>query len=258
MRVIQLGCGGSQGVPTATGDWGRCDPADPRDRRTRVSIAIETTTGAGEARTLIIDTGPDFRAQMLAAEIRRIDAVLYTHGHADHVHGIDDLRGFCRVNQAPIPIYGSAATIAELHQRFGYTLQPPQGSFYRPTLIPNVVSGKFSAAGIPVIAFDQDHGFGTTTGFRIGDFAYSTDVTRLDEPAFKVLQGVRVWIVDCVRPEPPHPTHAHLAKTLEWIARVKPERAILTHMDHTTGYADWAARLPAGVEPGCDGLVVMV
>jgi phosphoribosyl 1,2-cyclic phosphate phosphodiesterase len=254
MRITMLGCGGSQGVPTAAGDWGLCDPVDPRNRRRRVSLLIEA--GEGDAlRRLLIDTTPDFRDQMIDAGIRHLDAVLYTHAHADHLHGIDDLRAFNRAMGRPIPIWASEATLADIHRRFGYAIGTPPGSFYRPTLIPHLFDGPFEAAGFGIIPFDQDHGFSRSTGFRIGDFAYSTDVVTLSDMDFELLAGVSVWIVDCVRIEP-HPTHSHLERTLEWIAKVKPERAVLTHMDITLDYASLAKRLPPGVIPGHDGLVI--
>jgi phosphoribosyl 1,2-cyclic phosphate phosphodiesterase len=157
----------------------------------------------------------------------------------------------------PIPLYADAATLAEIGERFGYALadetaQPP---FYRPTLVPHAITGNFAAAGVPFVPFAQDHGYSTTLGFRIGAFAYSTDVTELDAAAFAALAGIEVWIVDCLRREP-HPTHSHVAKTVEWVARVKPRRAILTHMDHTLDYTTLAAELPPGIEPGRDGLVL--
>ena len=254
MKITMLGCGGSQGVPTAAGDWGQCDPTDPRNRRRRVSLLIENGEGGPDAKHLLIDTTPDFREQMIDAGVRRLDAVLYTHAHADHVHGIDDLRAFNRAMGRPIPIWGSEATIADIRRRFAYAVDPPQGSFYRPTLVPHVFEGPFEVAGLDIIPFVQDHGFSTSTGFRIGGFAYSTDVVTLSDAAFELVDGLDLWIVDCVRIEP-HVTHSHLARTLDWIARAKPKRAVLTHMDGNLDYATLAAMLPPGVEPGCDGKV---
>jgi phosphoribosyl 1,2-cyclic phosphate phosphodiesterase len=255
MKITMLGCGGSQGVPSAAGDWGRCDPTDPRNRRRRVSILIETADAAGSMRRLVIDTTPDFRGQMLDAGVKWLDAVLYTHAHADHINGLDDLRSFNRAMSRTIPIWASETTLADIRQRFAYAIEPPQPTYYRPTLEPHVFAGKFEVAGLEITPFDQDHGFSRSTGFRIGDFAYSTDVVTLSEDAFEILAGVDVWIVDCVRLDP-HPTHSHLARTLEWIARIKPRRAILTHMDGTLDFASLASLLPPGVEPGRDGLIV--
>ena len=255
MRVTMLGCGPSWGVPRIGNEWGACDPANPKNRRSRVSVLVEE----GDAR-LLIDTSPDLRAQLLAADVRGIDAVLYTHAHADHLHGIDDLRAVNRMMRRPLPIYADAATLAEIRTRFGYVLGPGaeyggKAGFYKPVLEPHEINGRFAAAGVKVTPFAQDHGYSTTLGFRIGRFAYSTDVIRLDEAAFAALTGTELWIVDCMRREP-HRTHSHLAQTLEWIARVKPGRAILTHMDESLDYGRLKDELPAGVEPGHDGLVV--
>jgi phosphoribosyl 1,2-cyclic phosphate phosphodiesterase len=252
MKITMLGCGASTGVPAIGPDWGRCDPADPRNRRRRGSVLIES-----RGKVLLIDTSPDLREQLLDSGIARIDAVIYTHAHADHLHGVDDLRRVNRLMQQPIPIYADANSLADIGERFGYVLKPikPGEMFYRPTLVPHTISGPFEAGGVQVVPFVQNHGYSTTLGFRIGRFAYSTDLTELDEAAFAVLVGVEVWIVDCLRREP-HPTHSHLAKTLAWIARVQPRRALLTHMDQSLDYAELSAELPAGVEPGRDGLVI--
>ncbi len=252
MKITVLGCGVSTGVPGIGPSWGDCDPGDPRNRRRRASVFVES-----RGRSLLIDMSPDLREQFLDAGINRVDAVLLTHAHADHLHGIDDLRAVNRLMRRAIPLYADAQTLAEVQTRFGYVLAPvsSSGPFYKPTLEPHEITGPFVAAGFPIVPFVQDHGFSTTLGFRIGAFGYSTDVTELDDKAFGILGGVEFWVVDCLRREP-HPTHSHLAKTLAWIDRVKPCRAALTHMDHTLDYAKLAAELPPGVEPGRDGLVV--
>jgi phosphoribosyl 1,2-cyclic phosphate phosphodiesterase len=252
VKITVLGCGVSTGVPAIGIGWGECDPTDPRNRRRRASLFIEC-----RGSNVLIDTSPDLREQFLDAGITRVDAIAMTHAHADHLHGIDDLRAVNRLMNKTIPLYADAATLAEIGARFGYVLadetaQPP---FYRPTLVPHVIAGDFTAAGVPFIPFTQNHGYSTTLGFRIGAFAYSTDVTELDDAAFAALAGVEVWIVDCLRREP-HPTHSHVAKTVDWVARVKPRRAFLTHMDHTLDYQTLAAELPPGIEPGRDGLVI--
>ena len=252
MKVTVLGCGASWGVPALGPDWGRCDPTDPRNRRRRCSLLIESR---GEV--LLIDTAPDLREQLLDAGVSRIDAVLLTHAHADHLHGVDDLRMVNRLSGQPIPLYTSAETLAEVGRRFAYTLLPPVPGrpLYRPALTGHAIDGEFVAAGLPVAAFVQDHGHGVTLGFRIGPVGYSTDVTRLDDAAFAALSGVELWIVDCMR-RAPHPTHSHLAKTLNWIERVRPRRALLTHMDQSLDYREVMAELPAGVEPAYDGLTI--
>ena len=252
MRVTILGCGASTGVPAIGPNWGECDPADPRNRRRRVSLLVEKGDVA-----ILIDTSPDLREQLIDARVRRLDAVLMTHAHADHLHGIDDIRQLNRLMKAAIPLWADAPTLGEIHRRFGYVLEPPDqpGRFYKPTLEAHQINGPFSVCGVPVVPFAQNHGFSTTLGFRIGLMAYSTDVTELDNAAFAAIAGIELWIVDCMR-KAPHPTHSHLAKTLGWIARVRPRRAILTHMDHTLDYRTLAAELPGGVEPGQDGLVI--
>jgi len=255
MRITMLGSGPSWGVPRIGGDWGACDPSNPKNRRRRVSILVEE----GGA-VLLVDTSPDLREQMLEAGAKRVDAVLFTHSHADHTHGIDDLRSINRLMGKPLPIYADATTMNELKARFRYIFAPideeAKSAFYKPAVEPIVIDGPFTAAGIAVVPFTQDHGFSQSLGFRFGRFAYSTDAVALDEGAFTALAGVEVWVVDCIRRAPPHPTHSHLARTLEWIARVKPRRAIFTHMDQSLDYATLLRELPAGVEPGYDGLTI--
>jgi phosphoribosyl 1,2-cyclic phosphate phosphodiesterase len=252
MRVTILGCGPSTGVPVIGGNWGRCDPGDPRNRRRRVSVLVEVGSVV-----ILIDTSPDLREQLLDAGVTWIDAVVLTHAHADHLHGIDDLRSVNRLMRSAISLYADGQTLTEIGRRFGYVLKPVEeaGRFYKPTLTPHEIVGRFEIRGIPIVPFAQDHGFSTTLGVRIGGMAYSTDVTELDDNAFGAVEGVELWIVDCLRREP-HPTHSDLAKTLSWIARVQPRRAVLTHMDQSLDYRELSAELPSGVEPGYDGLVV--
>ena len=251
MKVTVLGCGASWGVPAIGPDWGRCDPADPRNRRRRSSLLVES-----RGSLLLIDTAPDLREQLLDAGVARLDAVLLTHAHADHVHGIDDLRMINHLIGKPLPFHASPEALAEVGRRFGYALLPaPDKPLYRPALVGLPIEGPFTAAGMPIVPFAQDHGYTTTLGFRIGPLGYSTDVTELDDDAFATLAGIELWIVDCMRRKP-HPTHSHLAKTLAWIDRVRPRRAVLTHMDQSLDYRELLAELPAGVEPGYDGLVI--
>lgn len=251
MKITILGCGASWGVPAIGPDWGRCDPQEPRNRRRRCSLLIES----GGA-ILLIDTSPDLREQLLDAGVARLDAVLLTHAHADHLHGIDDIRIINKLIKNSLPLFASPDTLAEVERRFGYVLQPmPKQPLYRPALVGQPIDGPFIAAGVSVVPFAQDHGYTMTLGFRIGRMAYSTDVNLLDDTAFAILEGIELWIVDCMRREP-HPTHSHLAKTLAWIGRVRPRRAILTHMDQSLDYRELRAELPAEVEPGYDGMTI--
>lgn len=259
MKVTILGCGGSGGVPLAIGDprraWGSCDPKDPRNRRRRGSILVEV-----DGRSLLIDTSPDLREQILDNEIARLHAVLFTHAHADHCHGLDDLRALTFGRPEPIPAYMDRPTHEALTARFDYAFvsSHPLSKLY-PALMDDrpFDYGPFEAAGVPVVAFRQDHGNIESAGFRIGPMAYSTDVVTLDEAAFACLEGVRLWIVDCLRFEP-HPTHAHFDRVMEWVERLRPERTLLTHMNHTLDYEILAARCPEGVEPAIDGLSIVL
>lgn len=253
MKVTILGCGGSSGVPVIGNQWGDCDPANPKNRRSRASILVEQ-----DGASILVDTSPDLRQQLLDAGVSRLDAVLWTHNHADHAHGLDELREICRLMQKPIPVFGMAGHLADIARRFDYAFAPlpPDAPLYRPVLVPHEIDGPFEVAGVPVRPFVQDHGWMPTLGFRFGNFSYSTDVVRLDEAAFAALEGTEVWVVDCVRVEPPHPVHSHLAQTLEWIDRVKPKRAYLTHMNQTMDYDAVRRILPPGVEPAYDGLVI--
>ena len=252
MKITVLGCGTSSGVPLIGCDCAVCRSPDPRNRRRRVSVLVES----GDSR-LLIDTPPDLHAQLIDADVACVDAVLYTHGHADHVHGIDDLRSInFRMGRA-LDTYGSARTLAAIIERFAYAFEPmgTTRGWAKPSLNPVEVDGLFTAAGVEVTPFPQQHGRSFTTGYRISDMAYSTDVKVLPEEAFAALDGVRLWVVDCLGYRE-HPTHAHLDLTLEWIARVQPRLAVLTHMSHQFDYETLLAALPAGVVPGYDGLTI--
>ncbi len=256
MRVTILGCGGSEGVPMVggpdgRGDWGSCDPANPRNRRTRASVHV----AAGNV-SLLIDTSPDLRDQLLVNAIGTVTHVAYTHDHADHTHGVNELRRLARLANRRMPVYADADTLQRMRKRFGYAFEQPPGSPYPPILDPQMIDGPFRLGDVTVTPFRQDHGFGQTTlGYRVGDFAYSTDTVGFLDDAFGILEGVRVWVVDCFG-EKRHPTHANWTLALSWIERVKPARAILTHMGTGLDYEATRRRCPPGVEPGYDGLVI--
>ena len=206
---------------------------------------------------VLIDTSPDLRYQLLREKVPTIDAVLYTHAHADHTHGLNDLCLVSRFKEAEIPVYGDKPTLDALHQSFGYAFHNPDNEHYAPFLTAHEISNyqSFEMFGHTVQPFEQDHGLIQSLGFRIGNFAYSTDVCGLKPEVLESLKGLDTWIVDCLRYEP-HTTHAHLALTLEWIAHVKPKRAILTHMSPLLDYETLRQEVPAGVEPGYDGMVL--
>ncbi len=258
MRVTLLGCGGSAGVPQlggadGRGDWGACDRAEPRNRRTRSSIVVET-----DGRRLLVDSGPDLREQLLACGIAAIDAVLFTHAHADHVMGLDDLRIINRLIGRPLDVYATRTTLDELLMRFGYVFRPwkPPG-FYRAVLVPHAVEpGRdVSIGGTAVRLIDQDHRVMRTLGLRIGGFGYSTDVAVLDDAGFTALQGVDTWVVGCFQRQS-HSTHASVSLAVEWARRVGARRTVLTHMGYDLDWAWLQANLPAGIEPGHDGMVL--
>jgi phosphoribosyl 1,2-cyclic phosphate phosphodiesterase len=254
IEVTILGCGGSLGVPIIGNEWGRCNPDNPRNRRTRASIVIE-----GQGTRLLIDTSPDLRAQLLREDFGQFDAVLFTHHHADHTNGLDDLRPVTWHSKEPMELYAHAETLADLTRRFPYifnVMQGDTGKLYKPFMQVREFTQHQRIGNLEVTAFEQDHHTCISMGFRIGSFAYSTDVAELDEAAFDLLQGIDTWIVDCTRREP-HPSHAHMEKTLEWIERIKPRRAILTHMNHTMDYDAVNAETPEHVEPAYDGMRIL-
>lgn len=267
LKVTILGCGSSGGVPrigggaansNSPGDWGACDPSEPKNRRTRCSILVER----GGTRVLV-DTSPDLRTQLLAAGVGALDAVLYTHDHADQTHGIDDLRVVAINARRRIDTYMDGRTQAALTKRFSYCFEAPEGSEYPPILnlkhlepfVPVRIDGEGGV--IEALPFEQEHGSIKSLGFRFGPIAYSSDVSGLGHEAFAALEGIECWILDALRYRP-HPTHAHVALALEWIARVRPRRAILTNLHVDLDYQRLKAELPAGVEPAFDGLSVQV
>jgi phosphoribosyl 1,2-cyclic phosphate phosphodiesterase len=254
-----LGCGSSMGVPRVALGWGACDPANPKNRRRRTSLLVERRNAVGGVTRVLIDTPPDLREQLLGVGVDTLDAVLYSHEHADHTHGIDDLRPLFIHRRRRIDVFLDERTSELLHTRFGYCFQAPPGSDYPP-----IVTGHRLRAGEPVtvageggtiraLPLLQQHGEITSLGFRFGDFAYSCDLCDLPAESAAALKGLKVWVVDALRDQP-HPSHFSLDDALGWIDRLKPERAILTNLHSDFDYEALRARLPAGVEPAYDGL----
>jgi phosphoribosyl 1,2-cyclic phosphate phosphodiesterase len=253
-----LGCGSSGGVPRIGNDWGACDPKNDKNCRRRCSLLLERKAEAGMTR-VVIDTSPDLREQMLAANVGAIDAVWYTHEHADHTHGIDELRGFFLRQKQRIPVWADDATLNLLKSRFAYCFRSPPGSEYPPILGENrIIPGNeiiVSGEGGPIAAlpFRLFHGGIDAMGYRFCNVAYTPDLNGIPAGSMKALEGLDIWIVDALR-RTPHSSHFHLEQTLRWIERLKPQRAILTNMHNDMDYASLLKELPAGVEPAYDGL----
>jgi phosphoribosyl 1,2-cyclic phosphate phosphodiesterase len=255
MRVTILGCGASAGVPLIGCNCPVCKSPNPKNKRLRSSILIEEGNDI-----ILIDSSPDLRQQAISNNITQIDAVLFTHAHADHVGGIDELRSFNYLTNKPLPVYTNKATLAELERRFDYAFIPEiPHAWYRPCLVPTQIKDydEFEIGGLAIESFPQTHGKLISLGFKTGDFAYSTDTNDLSKDILTGLKGIKLWIVDCLRPVKA-PTHSHLEQTLSWIEFVKPERAILTHMSHDFDYEELKNQLPPGVEPAYDTMVVEV
>ncbi|WP_232631001.1 MBL fold metallo-hydrolase [Methylobacterium sp. Leaf118] len=256
-----LGCGSSGGVPRVGSGWGACDPADPRNRRRRCSLLVERAEGTGGATRLLVDTSPDLREQLLETGVSRLDAVLYTHAHADHTHGIDDLRPLVIDMRRRIPVYADAQTRTLLETRFGYAFATPPGSAYPPILDlhglregePVAVAGE--GGPIPALPFRMEHGNEAAFGFRFGTAAYAPDVSLMPDAAKAQLRDLDLLIIDALR-ETPHPSHYSVADALALIEEVAPRRAILTNLHTDLDYASLARRLPPGVVPAYDGMAV--
>ena len=262
LTVTILGCGSSGGVPRVGYGWGACDPGEPRNRRRRCSILVERRDGPDEAATtLLVDTAPDLREQLLAARVQRLDAILFTHAHADHTHGIDDVRALVIHMRRRIPVFADARTRRLLETRFGYCFETPPGSEYPPILDmhdladgePMAVEGPGGA--VSALPFGMEHGNEAALGFRFGPLAYAPDVSRMPEAAQACLHGLDLLIIDALR-ETPHPTHYSVSDALALIERVRPRRAILTNLHTDLDYAALSARLPSNVVPAHDGLSV--
>ncbi|KQX42662.1 phosphoribosyl 1,2-cyclic phosphodiesterase [Devosia sp. Root436] len=263
-RIIAtiLGCGSSGGVPRIGNVWGDCDPAEPRNRRLRCSLLLEGfSEGSDEPTRILIDTGCDLREQLLAAKVDRVEAVFYTHAHADHIHGIDDLRVLALHNRRRVDVYADAPTGARLREAFGYCFVSPPGSDYPPILnaheiAPGDVLDIDGPGGtISMSAFEQTHGNIVSLGFRTGNFAYSCDLSGLPEASLAAVSGLDLWLIDALRPTP-HPSHLSLPETLEWIARMAPKQAVLTNMHIDLDYIRTDAATPDNVTPAFDGMQI--
>jgi phosphoribosyl 1,2-cyclic phosphate phosphodiesterase len=257
-----LGCGSSGGVPRPGLGWGDCDPKNPKNRRRRTSLLVERRNAAGATTRVLVDTSPDLREQLLDAEISWLDGVLYTHAHADHVHGIDDLRALVLHKHRRINVYLDAVTSQLLRSRFDYCFATPPGSEYPPILAehriiasrPVTIEGE--GGSIIALPYLQEHGGITTLGFRFGALAYSCDISGLPAESQETLAGLDVWILDALRHRP-HPSHFSLSEAIAWVERLKPKRAILTNLHSDLDYDALRQQLPAHVEPAFDGMKIV-
>ena len=254
-----LGCGSSMGVPRVALGWGQCDPNNPKNRRRRCALLVERAQGPGKVTRVLVDCSPDLREQLLGAEVDWIDGVLITHEHADHTHGIDDLRPLFIRKRQRVNVYMDEPTSRAMHARFAYCFMTPPGSEYPPIAAerrltpgtPVTVDGQGGAIdALPVL---QEHGDIPSLGFRIGNVAYSADIKGLPPASIAQMAGLDVWIVDALR-KTPHPSHLNLEEALAWIERIKPKRAILTNLHSDMDYAALKATLPSNVEPAYDGM----
>lgn len=263
LRLTVLGCGSSPGTPRITGDWGSCDPANPRNRRMRTAALVERIAANGGRTTVVIDTGPDFREQMLRASVRRIDAVVYTHAHADHIHGIDDLRGFVLEQRQLIDIHADQATMPRLRQAFGYCFETPQGSSYPPIVEPHIIDHarpvviEGEGGALTLEPLPQIHGDIISLGFRIGGLAYCPDVSDFPDVTVERLHGLEMLVIDALQYRT-HPSHLSLGQALDWIEKLAPKKAVLTHMHAPLDYATVMAETPANVEPAYDGMILEI
>ncbi|WP_109260332.1 MBL fold metallo-hydrolase [Hyphobacterium indicum] len=266
-QVTILGCGSSGGVPRPDGDWGACDPGNPKNRRRRCSILVEYADNiqlfqSGTRTVSVIDTSPDFREQMLSASVKRLDAVIYTHDHADQTHGIDDLRPYVLRARKRLPVWMMPETAQSLTTRFKYVFEAREGSPYPAILAARGIpdEGEYfrvdgPGGAMPVTLMRLEHGGIIAGGFRFGPFAYSPDVSAVPDRAFDILNGVPVWIVDALR-ETPHPTHASVSDALAWLDRAGAGRGILTNLHVDLDYETLLARLPKTVVPAFDGMTL--
>jgi phosphoribosyl 1,2-cyclic phosphate phosphodiesterase len=259
-----LGCSSSTGVPRVALGWGACDPNNPKNRRRRCSLLVERHDHAGKTTTVLVDTSPDLREQLISANVTRIDGVLYTHDHADHTHGIDDLRGVALARRRRIDVYLDETTSKAVRTRFGYCFETPPGSEYPPILNEHRIEAfhKITVDGeggpIVTLPFAQTHGDNVRSlGFRFGNVAYSCDLNGLMPDSIPALAGLDVWILDALR-YTPHPSHLSVTEALGWIERIRPKRAVLTNLHSDLDYEILRSELPPHVEPAYDGMTFSV
>ena len=260
LRATILGCGSSGGVPRIGGVWGDCDPENPKNRRSRCSMLLEQIGKQGTTRVLI-DTSPDMRAQLLATQVPEVDAVVYTHAHADHTHGLDDLRMIVFNTRQRIPVWADMPTQTDLYARFRYAFITPDGSNYPPICDMNTIEGDVTISGaggdITLTPLPVQHGQIKALGFRIGGLAYLPDVSEIPDATWELLQGLDIWVLDALRRKP-HPSHVHLERSLEWIKRATPERAVLTNMHIDLDYTVVDTETPDHITPAYDGMQLTV
>jgi phosphoribosyl 1,2-cyclic phosphate phosphodiesterase len=252
VRVTFLGTGTSTGVPVLTCDCSVCTSSDPRDKRLRPSILLEW-----ENASVLVDTGTDLREQGLRHDLRRVDAVLYTHAHADHILGLDELRLFNWRQRGPVPVYGSAATLAMIRKTFWYVFEEVQIGGGKPAITPIEIAAPFDLLGRRIVPVPIFHGTLPILGYRIGTFAYLTDASRIPDESYPLLEGLDVLVLNALR-RSPHPTHFHLEQAIDEAKRIGAKRTLFTHMAHETSHADLTRLLPGGVEIAYDGLVLDV
>lgn len=253
-----LGCGSSGGVPRLGGNWGACDPENPKNSRTRCAMLV-TRRGTDGDTNVLIDTGPDMRQQLLAADIGVLHGVVYTHAHADHLHGLDDLRQIVFNTRERLQVWADGDTSESLLGRFGYAFVQPKGSPYPPICELNMIDDDVTVDGpggpVTLTPFSVNHGSIDALGFRIGGLAYLPDVAQIPDNVWPLLENLDCWVVDALR-RTPHPTHSHLANTLAWIAKVAPKQAVLTNMHNDLDYVTVATETPDHIHPAYDGMTI--